>query len=90
MCEKKNGIAALVTMLKHHSVITFFAKEPVYPGKYITIPKNAIITDIEITHSRVIHQNVPTRFLKQEKEHSFPWFLRERVEFNVQINVDYS
>ena len=72
MCEKKNGIAALVTMLKHHSVITFFAKEPVYPGKYITIPKNAIITDIEITHSRVIHQNVPTRFLKQEKEHSFP------------------
>ena len=49
-----------------------FPQMPVYRCKYITIPKNAIITDIEITHLRVIHQNVSTRFLKQEKENSFP------------------
>ena len=67
-----------------------FPQMPVYRCKYITIPKNAIITDIEITHLRVIHQNVSTRFLKQEKENSFPWLLRESMEFNAQINVDYS
>ena len=44
-----------------------FLQMPVYPCKYITISKNAIIADIQITHSRVIHQNVSTRFLKQEK-----------------------
>ena len=67
-----------------------FPQMPVHPCSYITISKNAIIADILITHSRVIHQNVSTRFLKQEKENSFPWLLRESMEFNVQINVNYS
>ena len=67
-----------------------FPQMPVYPCNYITISKNAIIADILITHSRVMHQNVSARFLKQEKENSFPWLLRESMEFNVQINVNYS
>ena len=67
-----------------------FPQMPVYPCKYITISKNAIIAAIQITHSRVIHQNVSTRFLKQEKKNSFPWLLRESMEFNVQTNKNNS
>ena len=49
-----------------------FPQIPVYPCKYITILKNVIIADIQIAHLRVIHENISTRFLKQEKENSFP------------------
>ena len=43
-----------------------FPQMPVYPCKYITIPKNTIINDIQITHSKLIYQNFSMRLFKQE------------------------